>query len=179
MSDINMTAGSLVAVKDPPTYTGNDFTPGNDITVVGKKRTINLGVEITGDGFSDLASISYLDNLGNHKVKDSGVRAGAQWTVSYYAESFGPGSNDVVLGTKYDYLDYNVTPTKISQEETTAKIDLTNVKDVGSGVAGQIKPGIYKITAVVEWKKSDVDAEAAVPGHSAFIEGGTFEVFDE
>lgn len=178
MSDINMTADSLMAVMDPPTYTGNDFTPGNDVTVVGKKQKINLGVEITGAGLVDLGNIAFIE-AGALKVISPGVFAGAHWTISYYAESFGPGSNDVVLGTKDDYLIWSAVVTKLSQKETTAQIDLTNIQDAGGGGAGQIKPGIYKITAVVEWTKSDDPATTAVPGHSAFIEGGTFEIFDE
>jgi hypothetical protein len=184
---IEITKDSLMAVLDPPQFTADDnFEPSKEVTVIGRKQKINLGLEITGSGLAVLHMMiftqapvapSIVPTAREKSTAASGL-AGPRWTVSYFAESFGPGSNDVVLGTKRDFLDFNGNATKISQKETTAQVDLAKVRDA-DGNEVEIKPGIYKLTAVLEWSKSEVPALSSLPGFAAFIEGGTFQVIEE
>ena len=185
-NQIEITKDSLMAVLDPPQFTDGNFTPGKEVSVIGRKQKIDLGLEITGSGLAMLQMMiftqapvapSTIPTLREKSEAASGL-AGPRWTVSYFAESFGPGSNDVVLGTKRGFLDFNGNATKINQEETAAQIDLAKVRDA-DGNEVEIKPGIYKLTAVLEWSKSEVPALASLPGYAAFIEGGTFQVIEE
>ena len=176
-TDVQMT--NIGIAKDPATYDANhEFTNAGE-TVVSNKDKINLGVDISGTGVKNMNPLFFVETATGTIHKVGGVATGPKFVVEYYAESFGPGSNDVLLGTKEGFL---VRPTattsgteKLSQEDTTAQINLQSVT-VGGVAAKPIDPSVYKLTAVVKWFSDD--APTSIPGHAAFIELlGAFEVF--
>ncbi len=103
---------------------------------------IELSAQFNGDGFVWDA------------LKPPTTPGGAAWNIHYYAESMGPGLNDVDFGVKSG----NMTAADLyTAPATTLAVP-----------AGTLTPGIYRIACVIQFP--------TMPGLVGFFEGAVIEV---
>lgn len=110
--------------------------------IVDAGSDIELSAQFNGDGF-------VWDNM-----KPPGVPGGAPWEIHYYAESMGPGGNDVDLGSVSGNMNASDS---YSSPATTQTV-----------TAGTLSAGIYRIACVVTFPTQ--------PGLVAFFEGTVIQV---